>query len=246
VNKASEPQLTSRDKWLDAFPVDEAQRAAKFVLETWNELSTKAPKTFNSSQRENHITERFGMHMPKVSLAKARLLGWWSYEEPSGETMIIDGELKAQGRIRKDIVYKSNATSSKKAVRIELIFEFKKLEDTSNSCKIYRGKEGMRRFVDGDYAKGLPLALMVGMVIGDQNACMQGLRRSLLSTASKSDLRMVGDAVGALLRDPSRVFPGVAYFDTEHNRPPASAPSHGTLLLSHMFVPLPAPPTSSK
>lgn len=92
----------------------------------------------------------------------------------------------------------------------------------------------------------LPLALMVGMVIGDQDACVQGLRRTLLSTASKSDLRMVGDASGALLRDPSRVFPGIAYFDTEHNRPSASAPSHGTLLLSHMFVPLLTPPTSSK
>lgn len=242
MNKASEPQLTSRDKWLEAFPVNEAQRAAKFVLETWNELSTKAPKTFNLCQRENHITERFGMHMPKVSLAKARLLGWWSYEESAGETVIVDGELKVKGRIRKDLVYKSN----KEAVRVELIFEFKKLEATSKSCKIYCGENGMRRFVDGEYAKGLPLALMVGMLIGDQTACLQELRRSLLSTASKLDLSMVEDASGALLRAPSTIFPGVAHFDTEHNRPSTSAPSHGTLLLSHMFVPLPAPPASSK
>jgi hypothetical protein len=193
----------------------------------------------NAANRcENHITERFGMYMPKVSLSKARLLGWWSYEEPSGESVIIDEELRPRGRIRKDLVYKSN----KDAVRVELIFEFKKLEATPGSFKIYRGKEGMRRFVDGEYAKGLPLALMVGMLIGDQSACVQGLRRSLLSVAAKSDLRMVGDASGALLRDPSTMFPAVALFDTEHNRPAASAPSHGTMLLAHMFVRLPAPP----
>lgn len=238
MNKALAPRLTSRDQWLEAFPVDEARRAARFVLDTWNELSTKAPKTFNSGQRENHITERFGMYMPKVSLSKARLLGWWSYEEPAGESVIIDEELTARGRIRKDLVYKSN----KAAVRVELIFEFKKIEATPGSYKIYRGKDGMRRFVDGEYAKGLPLALMVGMLIGDQNACMQGLYRSLLSAAAKSDLRMVNDASGALLRDPSAMFPGLAQFDTEHNRPAGSAPSHGTLLLSHMFVRLPAPP----
>lgn len=240
MSKALAPQLTSRDKWLEAFPLGEAQRAATFVFKTWSELSVKAPKTFNSSQRENHITEHLGRYLRNRSLGKARLLGWWTYEEPDGDSVIIDGELQAQGRIRKDIVYKSNLTSS---TRIELIFEFKKLENTPNSCKIYRGKEGMRRFVDGHYAKGLPLALMVGMVIGDQNACVQGLRRSLLSTASKSDLRMLVDASGSLLRDPSKVFPGVAHFDTKHNRPAGSAPTHGTMLLSHMFVPLPAPRT---
>lgn len=222
--------------------MDEAQRAARFVLDTWNELSAQAPRTFNSGHRENHITERLGMHMPKVSLTKARLLGWWSYEEPAGESVIVNEELTARGRIRKDLVYKSNG----EAVRVELIFEFKKLEATPGSCKIYRGRDGMRRFVDGEYAKGLPLALMVGMVIGDQNNCLQSLRRSLLSTAAKADLRMVGDASGELLRDPSTMFPGVAHFDTEHNRPEASAPAHGTLLLSHIFVRLPDPPTSPK
>ncbi|WP_194965957.1 hypothetical protein [Polaromonas sp. Pch-P] len=222
--------------------MDEARRAAKFVYDTWNDLSVRAPKTFHSGRRENHITERFGMYMPKVSLSKARLLGWWSYEEPAGESVIIDEELTAHSRIRKDLVYKSN----EKAVRVELIFEFKKLEATNGSCKIYLGQNGMRRFVDGEYAKGLPLALMVGMLIGDESACVQTLRRSLLSTAETADLRMVGDASGALLREPSGMFPGVAQFDTEHNRPAASAPSHGTMLLSHIFVRLPHYPIASE
>ena len=235
MSKAPNTQPPARDQWLDAFPVDEAQRAAKFVHDTWNELATKAPKTFNSRQRENHITERFGMYLPKVSMSKARLLGWWSYEEPAGESEIIEEELRSRDRIRKDLVYKTIV----RGARVELIFEFKKLEAKTTSCKVYRGRHGMRRFVDGEYAKGLPLALMVGMVIGDRDACIQALRRSLLSTAAKADLRMVGDGSGTLLREPSVVFPGVAHFDTEHNRPASIAPPHGTMLLSHMFVRLP-------
>lgn len=235
MSKAPSSRPASRDRWLDAFPVDEAQRAAKFVYDTWSELAAKAPKTFNSRQRENHITERLGTHLPTVSISKAKLLGWWSYEEPAGESEIVDEELKVRHRIRKDIVYKSNAGR----VRVELIFEFKKLEAKTTSCKIYQGEKGMRRFVDGNYAKGLPLALMVGMLIGDGDACVQTLRRSLLSSAAKADLRMVSNGGGALLREPSVVFPGVAHFDTEHNRPAAIAPPHGTMLLSHMFVRLP-------
>lgn len=235
MSKAPSSRPASRDQWLDAFPIDEAQRAAKFVHDTWSELAAKAPKTFNARQRENHITERFGMHLPKVSLSRARLLGWWSYEEPAGESEIIEEELRARGRIRKDLVYKTNIG----VVRVELIFEFKKLEAKPTSCKVYRGRDGMRRFVDGEYAKGLPLALMVGMVIGDEVACVQTLRRSLLSPAAKADLRMVSNGSGALLREPSVVFPEVAHFDTEHNRPAAIAPPHGTMLLSHMFVRLP-------
>lgn len=235
MSKAPSSRPASRDQWLDAFPVDEAQRAAKFVHDTWSELAAKAPKTFNARQRENHITERFAMHLRKGSISQARLLGWWTYEDQSGETEIIEDELRARDRIRKDLVYMRNI----RGVRVELVFEFKKLEAKATSCKVYRGRDGMRRFVDGEYAKGLPLALMVGMVIGDGDACIQTLRRSLLSIAAKADLRMVGDSSGALLREPSVVFPGIAHFDTEHNRPAAIAPPHGTMLLSHMFVRLP-------
>jgi hypothetical protein len=234
------PRQTSRDQWMKAFPANEARRAAQFVYDKWNDLSAQAPKTFHSGNRENHITERFGMHIPKISLSQARLMGWWSYEEPSGESEVVNGELKPKGRIRKDLVYKSNSGK----VRIELIFEFKKLEATKSSCKVYRGTEGMRRFVDGEYAKGLPIAFMVGMLIGDASNCVQTLRRSLLSTAAKSDLRMVSNAPGELIHCPSAMFPDLAQFDTEHNRLAGSAPAHGTMLLSHMFVVLPGPPAT--
>lgn len=232
----SKPAIsTDRDLWRKAFPVNEAQRATKFLYDTWESLVASKPKAFCPTLRENQHTERLYKFLAGLSEGKGRLTGFWHYEVPEHDFENEESDdLKIINRTRKDITY----TSNEKGKRLELIFEFKKLSDTALSRSQYRGKNGMRRFVDGHYARGLPLALMVGMIIGDDDACVDGLKLSMQSKASLGDLRMV-------LRDktylfePSTIFPGVATFDTEHNRPTDMAPSHGTMLLSHMFVSMP-------
>lgn len=227
--------LSAHDQWLEAFPAREAQRAAQFLYEIWEELVTARPKAFTPKLRENKITETLGLYLRKSSVGKARLTGFWNHEVADGDLDedVLD-DVKVIKRIRKDIVYESNA-----GYRLTLIFEFKKLKATKASCKTYSGEEGMRRFVDGNYASGLPLAVMVGMLIGDRADCIDMLRRSILSVAGKTDLRLVPDTHGSLIIEPSRLFPDLATFDTEHNRPLDRAPSHGTMLLSHMFLIMP-------
>ena len=97
----------------------------------------------------------------------------------------------------------------------------------------------MRRFIDGNYAKELPLAFMVGMAIGDMKGCRDTLHRSIVSPAGRTDLRMLADASGQFIRTPSKLFPAIAAFDTEHNRPAAISSAHSTMLLSHMFLAMP-------
>jgi hypothetical protein len=224
---------TSRDAWMLAFPTQEAHRAVEYLCEMWNEFAATRPKAFNN--RENKITEALGNLVDRSSQGRGRLLGFWNYEVPKADLHAdTDDDLKAVRRIRKDIVYQSNRTE-----RIVLIFEFKKLQATKSSAKNYRGVDGMRRFIDGNYAKGLPLAIMVGMLIGDKENCIDTLRRSILSVAGKTDLRMVADPGGNLIQEPSLLFPALADFDTEHNRPTDRAPSHGTMRLSHVFVQMP-------
>ena len=96
----------------------------------------------------------------------------------------------------------------------------------------------MRRFVDGYYAEAEPLAAMVGIVIGDKRDCVAALRRSILQAGVRDVLRMVSTGNRDYIREPSSMFPVLADFDTEHNRPPNQAPMHGTTVLSHIFVDL--------
>ena len=97
----------------------------------------------------------------------------------------------------------------------------------------------MRRFVDGTYARGQPIAMMVGMLMEDEAVCLASLRRSLLAKGCRDDLRMLSFADGKYLREPSINFNDTATFDTIHNRPIGQAPSHGTMQLSHMFILMP-------
>lgn len=230
---------SSRDQWRTVFPLNEAQRAAKFLRDTWEELVTTKPQGFRATLRENKLTEKLYIYLARTSTGKGRLTGFWINEKPDGE---LDDphstDPQIVKRIRKDITYASNLDNQ----RLELIFEFKKLS-SKNSWVQYKGQDGMRRFVDGTYAKGLPLALMVGLVIGDYDSCLKGLKLSLQSKGSRDDLRMVDRDTGKYIFEPSTAFPSVAHFDTEHNRPADRAPRHGTMLLSHIFVTLPSDKT---
>ena len=227
---------SGRDQWHEAFPINEAQRAAKFLYDTWEDLVANKPKGFRPTLRENQLTEKFYPFLVRLSQGKGRLTGFWHNEARHSDIDEDEPEdPKVINRIRKDITYTSNADGG----RLELIFEFKKLSANNSSWKNYRGIEGMRRFVDGHYAHGLPIALMVGMLMGEADECVKGLKRSLLSKASREDLRMVSRAGDKYIFEPSIVFHGIALFDTEHNRPVHMAPSHGIMLLSHIFVTMP-------
>lgn len=237
MNKASIPTLTNRDAWSAAFPMDEATRAVEFLVKTWQEVVPAKREFFNATQRENVHTEKFWFYLQSLSLSKGRLTGQWSYEHP--EVFMEDATALTpvlNKRIRKDITYFSNRNDD----QLLLIFEFKKLRATKDSWKTYHGTEGMRRFVDGHYAIGRPLAFMVGMIIGDRLECIAGLRRSILSPGTLSDLRMISRSGGQYIFDPSLHFPQTAEFDTEHNRPASKAAKHGTILLSHLFLDMPS------
>lgn len=231
--------LNQPDTWRNAFPMNEAERAVRFLFETWQDIIVPTKRAyFKPTKRENQHTEQFWIYLDKLSTSHGRLTGQWSYEVP--KAIIEDDEADEpaiEKRIRKDITYFSNANP----IRLFIIFEFKKLRATDNrSLSDYKGTDGMRRFVDGYYAIGLPMALMVGMVIGDKAACVDKLQRSILSPKDLSDLCMIDDKTGNYIIAPSFLFPGVATFDTEHKRPASKNRVHNTIILSHLFVELPS------
>ncbi len=61
TRKAMQP-IAPRDAWQAAFPVDEAQRAARFLVETWDKVVAKKPIAFRPTLRENQITETFAVY----------------------------------------------------------------------------------------------------------------------------------------------------------------------------------------
>lgn len=221
-----------RDPWGALFPVQEAHRATQFLVETWHTMTAKAPENFARRRNEPQLTEQLWWYLDRLAESEGKLLGQWSYEKPRFEFDPDTG--KKIKRIRQDIEYFSNAG----AVRLTLTYEFKKLKAKGDSWRAYQGKNGMRRFVDGYYAKQQPVAAMVAMTLDDNKRCIDGLRRSLLIDGTRDSLKMLPDGAGRYIREPSQVFPTAA-FDTEHKRPLDQAPPQGATTLAHFFLPLP-------
>lgn len=222
-----------RDPWGALFPVNEAQRATQFLFDTWHAVTQKSPDKFASKFKEAKLTEQFWWYLDQLRVTDGKLTGEWSYEKARFEYNETTGE-KIK-RIRQDIEYFSNAGGT----RLSLTYEFKKMRANGDSWRTYQGNDGMRRFVDGYYAKQQPVAAMVAMTLDDIKRCISGLRKSLLTDGIRDSLQMLPDVDGRYLRDPSVVFEKVAQFDTEHKRPIDQAPPHGSTTLAHIFLPLP-------
>lgn len=221
------------DPWSALFPVNEAQRATQFLVETWRTVTALSPHQFAPNLREHELTEKFWVYLDRLSISVGKLMGQWSYEVHQLEFDVVSE--KTIKRLRQDIQYFSNAGEG----RLSLTYEFKKLKARTGSWRIYQGKDGMRRFVDGYYAKQQPVAAMVAMTLDDPKRCIDGLRRYLLIDQNRDNLQMLPDHEGRYIRDPSVVFSGVAAFDTEHKRPPDQAPPQGATILAHIFLQLP-------
>ncbi|MBB6095032.1 hypothetical protein HNQ60_003919 [Povalibacter uvarum] len=224
--------MTSRDAWLKVFPLDEAARAVGFLRHAWNELAASNLSGFHAGAKEPDLTFVLAERLKDTAQTSARLTGRWGQESLGG---IVD---KRTGRIarrwRTDIEYFSNRCEP----RLSLIFEFKKLDELERTRTLYYS-EGMSRFVTGDYGKGEPVALMVGIFTADATACERSIREGLTQAVTVAELKMVRSKGGGLLCIPSRLFAPHAAFDTEHQRTAKKAAPHGTICISHLFLAFP-------
>ena len=75
---------------------------------------------------------------------------------------------------------------------------------------------------------------MVGVLLDPEEEIVPPIRDALGETALATLLRLLPTAAGEPYAQPSPLFTA-ADFDTEHEREPALAPSHGTIRVSHFF-----------
>lgn len=218
--------MSQRYSWEELFPAEETKNAALFLVTTWNRIAQAQPREVQYAKDEPKLTERLCYYLELFS-ADSGLTGFWINES---QNALFSEEGKLLDRIKKDITYSSNVSEK----RLELIFEFKKL--SRSSLAEYRGENGMCRFVSGNYAINKPLAVMVGILNGKDNAAIDALCNSLSKEKMRIKLMMVEDSNDRCIRRPSEAIPAIAEFDTEHRRPLEKAPQNGTTTLAHIFL----------
>lgn len=220
--------MSSFNSWKALFPPDETRAAISWLVELWGRVTSAAPEEFSYTRREPDLTLQLLLYLHEQE-GQSRLLGFWDGES-------IAPKRQRSGKIsttKKDLCYQSNLCGS----RLSLVFEFKKVDE--NNLHIYRGTNGMRRFVDGDYAIKQPLALMVGLTKPNDTTSENKLRKSLGKRAVQKPLQMVPDSSGDYIVDPSRVEATICRFDTAHARPNGKSPPGGSIALAHIFLSCP-------
>ena len=142
-----------------------------------------------------------------------------------------------------DIAYGwNNETQS-----LKLVFEFKRLGKQKRYRNEYLGTNGLARFVTGIYARGQPVAAMVGILLASAADVVPRIQNDLADQDLARALRLRNNSTGMPYTHPSTLFTQ-ALFDTGHDRDPPLAPPHGYIQVAHFFVSLvrpSSPPTNA-
>jgi hypothetical protein len=221
---------------LALFPRTAATQAVDALCVSWNRLADRYKPEFNHKTYEHRLTRRLVFLLRSWS-DDFGLMGHWGSEQEVGDINPDTGELIDPKRT--DIQYQWNDSKRK----LELVFEFKKLNSKPNSRSKY-AKDGISRFVDGYYSKRQPVALMVGILTEPRGDCVPALVKSLTRPVMKAVLALRHTADAKAIYEPSSLFPDHAEFDTDHTRPPELGPTHGTIRIAHLFLEFAYPASS--
>ncbi len=211
--------------WLECFPSEALPNVLAYVSQSWKNLLSKYPQKHTYKAREEKLTASLAEYMNDPEGRKKHGVSGRFVPEVWSNERQPDGTLKKVGR--SDINYFHGVGGSP-----ELTIEFKKLNN-SRTKRAYYCYEGIKRFVDGKYAKDQRIGTMCGLVkenIANEIAAMVNF---LLDSNHVNALRCEKTPKGTIVGTPSNLAPRVAAFDTRHRRP-----THGNSLidLAHMFL----------
>ncbi len=219
--------------WIETFPSTDVALALKFMHDVWTSLVARFPDAIHPVKcKESEITQTYGHHL-QIAAGASALSGVFDYEVPKASKDSVTG--KRVRSIRADIVYQDTSFKFSSGKRLLLIFEFKKLKHSGDSQTIYVGKEGMQRFISGNYQAHVDhLAFMVGLVHLEFDKTVQGLETRLQQESTRSLLHIQPDGTGNYVRKPSECFCESVRFDTVHSR--TLYGDIGDVTICHLFL----------
>ena len=221
--------MTTRPDWLAAFPIQPATEAVQALLQAWAELAARPLPGFNPKTKEAALTKRLKVYIENYTARQRGLLGMWAAEDIIGDIDPTTGALVEERRT--DIVYGWNNEFQD----LKFVFEFKRLGKQKGHRDHYLRDQGLGRFVTGIYSRRQAVAAMVGVLLDPEAEVIPPIRTALKDAALGAALRLRPAASGAPIHQPSLLFAD-ADFDTEHERDPVLAPTHGHIRVSHFFL----------
>jgi len=231
--------MTAPTDWLAAFPIQPATEAVGALQQAWSEMASQHRPDFNPQTKEAALTKRLKIYIENYTARQKGLLGMWAAEDIIGDIDPTTGALIEERRT--DIVYGWNNDFQD----LKLVFEFKRIGRQKKDRDHYLRDQGLGRFVTGIYSRRQAVAAMVGVLLDPAPQVVPAIRNALSDAALATTLRLRPAIGGVPFAQPSILFAG-ADFDTEHDRDPALAPTHGHIRVSHFFLTFGYPTSTQK
>ncbi|MAA99083.1 MAG: Fis family transcriptional regulator [Marivita sp.] len=231
--------MTAADDWFAAFPIQPATEAVEALCQAWTELAERPRPDFNPKTNEAALTKRLKVYIENYTARERGLLGMWAAEDIIGEIDPATGAMIEERRT--DIVYGWNDSTQD----LKFVFEFKRLGRQKRHRDHYLRENGLARFVTGIYSRRQAVAAMVGVLLDPEPDVVPPIREMLSQEEMVAELKLRPAADGLAVIQPSALF-SAADFDTEHERDPTLAPSHGHIRVAHFFLPFGYPTTTKK
>lgn len=231
--------MTTPTNWLIAFPIVPATEAVEALRQAWTYLASRPRADFNPETHEGPLTKRLKVYVENYTARERGVLGMWAAEDIIGDICPTTGSFIEERRT--DIVYGWNDDVQD----IKLVFEFKRLGKQKSHRDHYLLDQGLGRFVTGIYSRRQAVAAMVGILLDPEPEIIPPIRAALSDARLATALRLRANGAGQPFTKPSRLFAN-ADFDTEHDRDPVLAPSHGHICVSHFFFAFGYPTSTSK
>lgn len=201
-------------EWLEAIPPTTLRDVLQYVTDTWDDLKSEWPEEHCFSHNEPTLSLSLGQALNEVYRKKgAGISGGFAAE--AFEPVRVNGKVKKNGRT--DIKFIFGASGAP-----EVILECKKLDGSGAKRTLYYS-QGVDRFVSGKYGSEYYQGVMLGFSKADPSDEATALKAIINSPSPAAFYRCVVFPSGDFVLDPSEISPGLAYFDTKHDRSPSCA-----------------------
>jgi hypothetical protein len=217
-------------EWLVAIPPLNLANILQYVADTWLDLRAAWPEAHCFSKSEPALSLSLGQRLNELRRKReAGISGFFGAE--ALEPVRVGGQVQQNGRTDIKFVFGGYGAP-------EFILECKKLDGTAAKRALYCS-EGVARFVSGKYASEYRQGAMVAFTKADTASEASALKALLESAPSVTVYRCLPFPSGEHVQAPSHVAPGLAFFDTKHERKPSHA---SPFELAHLLLSAPVTP----
>jgi hypothetical protein len=221
--------LKPSDAWARIFPAPKIPEVLGYVVRTWQWLTDTYPAQITFQHDEPTLTNNLCEALQDQDRRFEECMDCNFIAEVWQLRRQASGKVEEPARVDIQVILGAPGVP-------HLVLEFKKLNGSGKAHGQYCF-DGLNRFLDGKYARKHSHGVMCAFTLGKVTDEAAALSKYLCKHDYPSRLGCRRNTAGGYITEPSEVAPGLALFDTCHDRPTCWGEP---ITMLHLMLPCPS------